>query len=137
MTGTLIIEAKDEVVFENLFWVAWHPILIDLVQWVRMTMLPVLPVVTSAYRVGDKGVHGTDPLRGIDIRSHDIDGKSVVDKINEHWQYDSSRPEMQCAILHNVGRGMHIHLQVHDSTCIVKGGWGDMQRTRFVKECNR
>ena len=133
----MTITAKDQAVFENLFYVAWHPALVDLVEWVNMAILDPFPVITSAYRPGDKGVHGTDPLRAIDIRSRRLDATAVCEKINRHWQYDSTRPKLSCAIYHDVGRGPHIHLQVHDSTCIIKGGWGELPGAsrRYVKEC--
>ena len=135
MNGEIILTVKDEHIFQNLFQNAWHPILVDLLEWIRMTMLKPLPVITSAYRPGDKGVHGTDPLRAVDLRSHGLDAHAVCDSINEHWQYDSTRPKMRCAIFHDVGQGPHIHLQVHDRTCIVKGGWGAIKARRFVQEC--
>ena len=117
------IKIKDQFVLENCFYACWHDILIDLFTWLINTGLVPKITITSAYRPGDKGVHGQDPLRGVDIRSSGFDAKSIVDKINNHWQYDSKRPKMMCAILHNVGSGEHIHLQVHDSTTIVRGGW--------------
>lgn len=130
-----ILKVKDDTVFQNLFYVAHHPILTDLLQWIQMTMLDPLPVITSAYRPGDKGVHGTDPLRAVDLRSHGLDAAAIVEKINRHWQYDSRRPKLKCALYHDVGRGAHIHLQVHDATCIIKGGWGELPGSRrFVRE---
>lgn len=73
--------------------------------------------VTSLYRINDKGVHGTLPLRGIDLRCHDeIVGKQVEDYINSRWQYDPARPEKKCCMYHDVGKGAHIHLQSHPNT---------------------
>lgn len=101
-----------------------HPILIDIIFWLFSAGLVSYATITSAFRKGDPGVHGTDPYRGIDIRSWDQDdSQGLVDHVNNHWQYDSARPNMQCAILHNVGRGEHIHIQVHQNTVMIKGGW--------------
>lgn len=75
------------------------------------------PTITSLYRIGDKGVHGTLPLRGADLRCRNkAAGERFVDKINQEWQYDPARPKMKCAILHGTGYNMHIHLQVHPNT---------------------
>lgn len=73
--------------------------------------------ITSAYRPGDPGVHGTQPLRGLDLRCKIASiGKATCDYINSRWQYDPSRPDKVVAMYHNVGQGDHIHLQVHPNT---------------------
>ena len=73
--------------------------------------------ITSLYRIGDNGVHGQLPLRGIDVSMKDVDiGKIVEKKINEKWAYDPDRPNMKCAIFHDVGQGIHLHLQSHPNT---------------------
>jgi hypothetical protein len=73
--------------------------------------------VTSLYRIGDDGVHGQLPLRGIDLRCRDTAfGCQVVDWVNARWQYDPSRPQKECAMYHDIGQGAHIHLQVHPNT---------------------
>lgn len=73
--------------------------------------------ITSIYRDGDKGVHGTIPVRGIDLRLRNYNiATQVVNLINSHWLYDEKRPVMKCAMFHNVGSGHHIHLQVHPNT---------------------
>jgi hypothetical protein len=117
------IKIKDAIVFQKVFEVSWHPILVDLFQWIQETLVEEFPIITSAYRKNDKGVRGTDPLRGLDIRGKGKEAIEKVEKINSHWEYDSSRPHMKCAIVHNVGKGEHIHLQVHPNTVIIKGGW--------------
>lgn len=120
----LTLSFKDQAVFQNCFDVCWHPILSNLLFWCHTCGLFSEFVITSGFRNGNSGVHGTDPLRGLDLRSHNLTNpQGTVDVINDHWQYDSTRPEMRCALLHNVGKGMHIHLQVHDNTVIIKGGW--------------
>jgi len=73
--------------------------------------------ITSLYRPGDKGVHGTLPVRGADIRCRVMEvGFVVRDYINEEWYYDPSRPSMKCAVAHGKGANFHIHLQVHPNT---------------------
>jgi hypothetical protein len=73
--------------------------------------------ITSLYRIGDRGVHGQLPLRGVDLRIRSRSfGKIIVKLINKTWKYNSSRPKLKCAILHGKGSNMHIHLQVHDKT---------------------
>ena len=72
---------------------------------------------TSSYRTGDGGVHGTLPLRGIDLRCRNqAVGEAIVKLINEHWSYDFERPALMVAVLHGVGRNLHIHIQVHNNT---------------------
>ena len=73
--------------------------------------------ITSLYRINDNGVHGQLPLRGLDLRCRNAElGKFVEDYVNSRWQYDPSRPSMQCCMCHTVGRGLHLHLQVHANT---------------------
>jgi hypothetical protein len=74
-------------------------------------------VITSLYRIGDSGVHGTLPLRGIDLRCSALEwGRAVEDYLNKRWSYDPSRPEMKICSYHNVDKGWHLHLQVHPET---------------------
>ena len=73
--------------------------------------------ITSLYRIGDKGVHGTLPLCGLDLRCPSQGHGQEVEKwVNANWIYDPSRPEKKCCIFHNVGNGWHLHLQVHSKT---------------------
>ena len=75
--------------------------------------------VTSLYRINDSGVHGQLPLRGIDFRMKDSEiGKLVEGKINEKWSYDTNRPHKKCAVFHDVGRGVHLHIQSHPNTVL-------------------
>ncbi len=73
--------------------------------------------ITSLYRINDTGVHGTLPLRGIDLRCHNpLFGVFVEEYINERWEYDADRPNMQVCIYHDAGSGNHLHIQVCDAT---------------------
>ena len=48
-----------------------------------------------------------------------IDPDKLVKAVNANWIYDPSRPKKKCAVRHDVGRGYHIHLQVHSNTKII------------------
>ena len=69
--------------------------------------------ITSLYRIGDTGVHGQLPLRGLDLGCKNIIiGNEVCRYINLNWEYDKDRPEKECAVYHD----SHIHLQSHPNT---------------------
>jgi len=74
--------------------------------------------ITSLYRIGDSGVHGTLPLRGTDLRCHDnAKGTEIEQWVNSRWSYDHERPQMQVAKYHKVdGGAWHLHVQVHRNT---------------------
>ena len=85
-------------------------VLDDLIEYTGPVM------VTSLYRDGP-GVHGTHPVRGIDIRCrHPIAARAYESLVNIEWEYDTKRPEKKVALAHDVGRGYHLHLQVHPNT---------------------
>lgn len=76
-----------------------------------------LSVVTSCYRPGDRGVHGQMPVRGIDLRCRMVSiGRCIERWVNSRWEYDPQRPHMKCALYHDVGYGIHLHLQSHPNT---------------------
>jgi hypothetical protein len=109
------IRVKHYKALRGLLSAPFHPKLIALAMWVTARLSDV--VFTSGYRKGDKGVHGQVPCRGLDIRSWIYpDPQMICDDINKHWIYDPERPDKKCAIYHNVGKGFHIHLQVHART---------------------
>ena len=75
------------------------------------------PTITSLYRIGDKGVHGTLPVRGVDIQCRDpAEGEWIEDRLNGKWIYDPDRPDKKVCMYHDVGQGAHIHIQVHPNT---------------------
>ena len=77
--------------------------------------------MTSMRRIGDPGVHGTSPLRGIDLRCRSLAvGAAIEDLINDSWFYDSKRPELKCCKLHGEGPNLHLHLQVHPNTSFIE-----------------
>jgi len=74
-------------------------------------------VITSLYRINDPGPHGTLPLRAMDERCKDsIIGNRVAEYLNSRWVYDFNRPDMKVCIFHDVGKGVHLHYQVHPNT---------------------
>ena len=91
-----------------------HPKLWDVLRWV-LKKWPNKLIITSLYRQGDHGVHGQKPCRGADIRSW-VFGypDAIVSAINDFWDYGDEKH--QVALLHDTGRGEHIHLQVRDET---------------------
>lgn len=73
--------------------------------------------ITSQYRIGDSGVHGVLPLRGIDLRMRNYEiGLSIQELINTHWKYDPQRENLNCCMLHGDGSNLHLHLQTHYNT---------------------
>jgi len=76
-----------------------------------------MQIITSLYRMDDDGVHGTLPLRGIDLRCKNHDMGKIIEKwTNERWEYDPTRPKMKVCLFHDVGRGLHLHFQSHPNT---------------------
>jgi hypothetical protein len=79
--------------------------------------------ITSIYRAGDKGVHGY--WRGIDIRSiyfTDDEIKEIKDFLNTNIVYGDN--VHNTCVYHDVGQGIHFHIQVssNDATSIQKNG---------------
>lgn len=106
---------KNKKIYKTFTTVSHHPILKNLVIWFEQTFGE--PYITSSYRENSAGVHSTIPLRGLDIRSYIYnDPIKIVETINKVWMYDYNRPHLKCAIYHDVGQGVHIHLQVHPNT---------------------
>jgi len=117
MNGTIQIACD----LKNVLGVKWHRNLVDLVGWVVDLTGEI--IITSGHRFKtlyklDSGLHLVLPLRSIDIRSWIYNNpESLCDSINRKWQYDKNRPKLECAVYHDTGNGIHIHLQVHDLTC--------------------
>jgi hypothetical protein len=120
-----MIAVKNANVFRELLIERYHPKLIELMLWLLHRYDHI--IITSGYRDNDNGVHGQQPCRGMDIRNEglrkrtiwgvsDTNSKALCERLNFEWVYDSSRPKMKCAIVHDVGEGNHIHLQVHPNT---------------------
>lgn len=73
--------------------------------------------ISSIYRIDDSGVHGTLPVRGLDLRCRSLEiGISIEALINKKWVYDPKRPGKKCCFLHGHDSNLHFHLQVHPNT---------------------
>lgn len=114
---------KNLKVLRAMFSVPWHPKLIALLMWIVVRYGKDKVIITSAFRKDDPGVHGTIPLRGFDLRSWVFkDPYEITEDINKVWIYDPSRPDKHCCICHDIGRGVHLHLQVHPNTAFIGNG---------------
>lgn len=72
---------------------------------------------TSIHRIGDDGVHGTLPVRGLDLRCRSQEvGITIEAMINKSWIYDPKRTGKKCCYLHGDGPELHLHLQTHPNT---------------------
>lgn len=116
----MIIQVKDRSVLRE-FGPSWHPKLEEVFDWVLGDLREIL--LTSGYRgdqpeiPGESGIHRVLPLRAFDLSSNIYNNPSGIEKrINDTWVYDPQRPEMKVCILHDAGRGMHFHIQVHNRT---------------------
>ena len=114
-----MIAVKSPFVTRMMLSNEYHETLIsvssDVAEW--MIDEGIQPIITSAFRPGDIGVHGCG--RGLDYRTWHMTKKQVWDLVayvNKKWVYDSQRPNIKVAIFHDVGRGPHLHLQVHHRT---------------------
>jgi len=88
----------------------------DLLMWAE-TKTGYKFTITSLYRIDDKGIHGTLPLRATDLRMRSKEvGQAIEKMINDSWTYDQSRPELKCALLHGSGTNLHLHIQTHQNT---------------------
>jgi len=95
-----------------------HPVMREIVLSVHEEF-PEADVITSLFRIGDRGVHGTLPLRATDLRCWDDDlGDRIEAWTNARWQYDPKRPHMKVCMYHkNRGSdGKHLHFQNHPNT---------------------
>ncbi len=135
----LNMKFKNSDVMKRAFVAPWDEMLVSLYEWVITFCNEGKKVITtSTFRKGDKGCHGTIPLRAFDLRSWNLlDPSRIPLDVNEHWIYDPKRPNKKVAILHAIcpeckhnnleyrdtcekcGAGLpgwHLHLQVHKNT---------------------
>jgi len=109
---------KSHRVLVGMFSKPWHPKILELFLWLTVRYSHI--TLTSAYRkkliyTSDSGIHMTDPLRAIDLRSRNFDDPLKVEHdINQHFIYDPVRPWLKVCVYKNTGFGWHFHLQVHD-----------------------
>ena len=87
LEGTNNITIKNLSVLEEIQKHPWHPTLLLLINWVVNTFVQDEIVITSGFRKGE-GIHGTNPLRAIDLRSRSFENPKAAAKIiNTHWDY--------------------------------------------------
>lgn len=79
-------------------------------------------VITESWRKRRhrNDLHGTQPVRAIDIRSWCYPNElahRIMAWINTRWVYDPARPHMKVATIHKVKGGvLHFHIQTHPDT---------------------
>lgn len=96
-----MIQVKSATIMRELIVVPWHPMLKEIIFW-TIEQYPGLIVFTSGFRIGG-GVHGQDPLRGIDLRSREFDKPRDVEyRINQKWNY--GKEPYQVALYHQTVR---------------------------------
>jgi hypothetical protein len=110
------IQIKDTTVLEGLLTFPAHPTLIKLLAWFSIRYSQT--VITCGWeKRGRPSTHDCIPYRAVDVRSTVFEHPEDVEAdINQHWIYDPERHDMRCAVYHDIGRGAHIHLQVHELT---------------------
>lgn len=113
-----MIGIKNTGVMAGLMAHKFHPKLIEIITHVAEKHGVF---ITESYRdplrPGD--THSTDPVRAVDLRTRiypENVAEHIRDRINELWEYDHTRERYKCAIIHDVGRGVHFHIQVHERT---------------------
>ena len=124
-----MIQIKDISVMEGILQVAFDSMIIEILKWVDSEWLNKL-VITSGYRAGDTGVHGTDPCRGVDLRSWVFKNPiEIKNLINKYWVYDPDRPKKMVCVYHKVnGGGWHFHVQVCSKTRLRRFSNGEIIR---------
>lgn len=94
----------------------FHPNLIAVLLWLEAAT-GFEYTITSQHRKGDKGVHGTMPLRAVDLRCRAKSvGWTIEHLINTAWAYDPTRPNKSVCLSHGEGANYHLHIQVHTNT---------------------
>ena len=113
----MTIQIKDKDILYGLMTHKFHPMLCRVMRWICEEWSEV--VITESYREKrhPNDVHGTNPVRAVDLRSWVyVKPELVAEKINANWQYDPKRPDMKVAVLHGEGHNKHFHVQVHPNT---------------------
>ena len=99
-----------------------HPTMRELLADRHILFPEFYGTITSLYRIPvgpPVSVHEVIPLRGIDERCHIIVlGNEIKRELNKRWIYDPTRPTKKVCRFHNVGEGLHLHYQVHNSRTV-------------------
>jgi len=112
-------QIKDKASLFPLLEALYHPKMVEVVDWYLKKFRGVQFVITSTFRRGDPGVHGTIPCRGLDLRCRHLPLSvqwQIETELNKNWSYDPERPAKRICKRHDSGRGIHFHLKVHDNT---------------------
>ena len=128
------ISFKNDKLFRSFCSIPRHPKLIEVLLWASHLKKMEL-IVTSDFRAKlihdkDPGIHGTNPLRAIDLRSWTMRNPELIaEKINKAWIYNPKRPKLKVCVYHEATQtqldgtkeklGYHFHLQVTDNTVAV------------------
>ena len=114
-----MIRIKDKESWLPLFERLFHPLLVEVFAWIYAE-LDFIKILTSTFRPGDPGPHGTIPCRALDLRSWHLPlsvCRIIEKKINDNWVYDPDRPDMVVCKYHKTKKGAwHFHVQVHPNT---------------------
>ncbi len=118
LPGTVGIKNTD--VFQGLLQYPVDARLSDIILWIA-DKYGVFFTETYRPKQHANDLHGTVPLRAIDLRSWAYNGgveraKKIEKDINEVWEYDPQRVRKKVAILHDTGKGIHFHIQSHPRT---------------------
>lgn len=112
------IRIKNSNVLNGLMGHKFHPKLTKIICWLADNYGFVM---TESFRpsIHPGDIHSTNPVRAVDIRSWCYENgvaEDIRDAINNTWMYDPHRPNMDCALIHDAGNGVHFHIQVHQNT---------------------
>lgn len=126
MTAALAFKDPRRLLTE---WLGMEPKLQEVVWYMLEHTWPtaIPAMVTSIWRskgeneaAGAKTtIHCTRPHRAIDFSLRGLSGTDIdrVKKmINKQWRYDTTRPKIKVAYVHDAGSGTHLHIQVHEDT---------------------
>ena len=114
--GEVVIKNPD--VLRSLMEYRFEPIRVSIVIYIANKHGII---ITEGYRVKKhrNDLHGTIPVRAIDIRSWvypDTKVYRIMTAVNNKWEYDFKRPNKKTMIVHDVGRGIHAHIQCSPNT---------------------
>lgn len=105
------LDFKSYQILKNFTTKEYHPKLAQFLSWWGDEFYEI--IITSAWRA--TGFHSTG--RAVDLRSWIYANPSGMEKyVNDQWVYDPNRPHYKVCVLHDVGKGDHFHIQVHDRT---------------------
>ena len=110
-TSQPVLTIKNGTVLKELILVPWHEKLIEVISWLDREQ-PGRIFFTSGWRP-EAGIHGTKPLRAVDLRSSCFSNPHVIEHlINENWDY-GKEPYQVClyhrtATCQNCGRRFEV-----------------------------